>query len=110
MVKLTAISHAQTYAWGDWWIGIMRSFLSGGAAAFLTLGGGALVGVPSNKILIMVGINFVAMGTYRMGEFLQLHGAPDKLQVALETAQAATEEAGAAIKDAKVAATPKADG
>jgi hypothetical protein len=106
-MTLNAITNLHAYAWADWWIGIMRSFVSGGAAAFLTLGGGALTGVPPNKLWVMVGINFLAMGLYRMGEFLQLHGAPDKLQVALNTAQAATQEAGAAIKDAQVAAEVK---
>jgi hypothetical protein len=78
-VLMQAYANAQCYAWSDWLIGIMRSFLSGGAAAFITLGGGALVGVPSNKLWIMIGINFVTMGLYRMGEFLQLHGAPEKV-------------------------------
>jgi hypothetical protein len=78
-MMMQAYSNAQQYAWSDWVIGIMRSFLSGGAAAFITLGGGALVGVPPSKLWIMIGVNFVTMGLYRMGEFLQLHGAPDKI-------------------------------
>jgi hypothetical protein len=76
-MTITAISNAKNYAWKDWLIGGMRSFLSGGAAAFLTLGGGALVGVPGKQVWQMMGINFIAMGLYRMGEFLQLHGSPE---------------------------------
>lgn len=75
---MQAIQNAKNYDWKDWLIGILRSFLSGGAAAFLTFGGGSLVGVPPRQVWQMVGINFVAMGMYRMGEFLQLHGAPDQ--------------------------------
>jgi hypothetical protein len=74
---MTIFANAKSYAWSDWWLGIMRSFLSGGAAAFLTFGGGSLVGVPPKQVWEMVGINFIAMGMYRLGEFLQLHGAPE---------------------------------
>jgi hypothetical protein len=77
---MTAIDNAKGYAWGDWWIGIMRSFLSGGAAALLTGTGGAVIGIPGHQVWKLMGINFVLMGLYRMGEFLTLHGAPDKRQ------------------------------
>jgi hypothetical protein len=103
---LTAIDNAKAYAWGDWWIGIMRSFLSGAAASFLTGTGGALVGVPSGQVWKLMGINFVLMGLYRMGEFLTLHGAPDKVQAQLNVAEAATKEAVAAVQDAKKSAIP----
>jgi hypothetical protein len=107
-MTITAITNAQGYNWSEWLIGIMRSFLSGGAAAFITLGGGALTGVPPNKLWVMVGINFLVMGLYRMGEFLQLHGAPDKLQVALNTAEDAAKDVVVAVQDAKAAAGPGA--
>ncbi|HWH59341.1 MAG TPA: hypothetical protein VN682_17055 [Terriglobales bacterium] len=103
---MTAIDNARTYAWGDWWIGIMRSFLSGGAAAFLTGTGGALVGVPSGQVWKLMGINFVLMGLYRMGEFLTLHGAPDKVQENLNVAEGKAKEAVAAVQEAQKAATP----
>ena len=98
---MTAIDNAKSYDWTTWLIGIMRSFLSGGAAAFLTLGGGSLVGVPPKQVWLMMLINFLAMGLYRMGEFLTLHGAPDKLQQSLDTAAAATKDAGKAIAEAR---------
>lgn len=72
-----AIKNAQAYDWKTWGIGIMRSFISGGAIALATLGGGAGVGVQGWKLWTMTGINFVGMGLFRMGEFLTLHGAPD---------------------------------
>ena len=95
---MSAITNAQSYDWKTWLIGIMRSFMSGGAAAFLTLGGGALVGVPSRQIWQMMGINFVAMGLYRLGEFLQLHGAPDKLSQSLDNAATSIAEAQSEIR------------
>ncbi len=79
----------------------MRSFLSGGAIALTTGTGGALVGVPSRQLWTLMGINFVVMGLYRLGEFLQLHGAPDKLQETLQVAQEAQQKAGEAIATAK---------
>lgn len=103
---MTAIDNARSYAWGDWFIGIMRSFLSGGAAAFLTGSGGALIGIPARQVWILMGINFVSMGLYRMGEFLTLHGAPDKVQEKLEVAEDKAKDAVSAVQDAKKAATP----
>lgn len=103
---MTAISNAQGYAWTDWGIGIMRSFLSGGAAALLTGTGGALVGVPNTQIWKLMLINFILMGLYRMGEFLTLHGAPDKLQQSLDVAEGKAKEAVAAVQDAKASAVP----
>lgn len=105
--EVTLITNAQGYAWGDWWIGIMRSFLSGGAAAFLTGTGGALIGIPGKQTLELMGINFLSMGLYRMGEFLTLHGAPDKVQQALDTAESKAKETVAAVQDAKAAAPPE---
>lgn len=103
---MSLVSNAQGYAWGDWWIGIMRSFLSGGAAALLTGTGGAVIGIPGHQVWQLMGINFVLMGLYRMGEFLTLHGAPDKLQQSLNVAESKTKEAVEAVKDAKAAALP----
>ena len=100
-MTLTAVANARAYAWSDWLIGIMRSFLSGGAAAFASLTGSAIAGVPSSQFLKIMGWSFVFMGLYRMGEFLQLHGAPDKLAETLDTAAAATKQAGQAIAEAK---------
>jgi hypothetical protein len=79
-VALAAIENAKTYAWKDWLIGILRSFLSGGATALATGGGAAVVGIPAHQTWQLMGINFVLMGLYRLGEFLQLHGAPDTVQ------------------------------
>jgi hypothetical protein len=76
-VAITAIANAQRYDWGTWLIGIMRAFLSGGAAALAALGGSGLAGLNLHQTLIMTGSGFLIMGLYRLGEFLQLHGAPD---------------------------------
>jgi|HubBroStandDraft_1064217.scaffolds.fasta_scaffold03153_17 hypothetical protein len=103
---MTAIDNARGYAWGDWLIGLMRSFLSGGAAAFLTGSGGALIGIPARQVWILMLINFVSMGLYRMGEFLTLHGAPDKVQESLNVAEGKAKEAVEAVQEAQKAATP----
>jgi hypothetical protein len=103
---VTAIDNARGYNWGDWLIGIMRSFLSGGAAAFLTGGGGALIGIPAKQVWLLMGFNFLSMGLYRMGEFLTLHGAPDKVQESLQVAETKAKEAVSAVQDAQKSATP----
>ena len=77
----TMTTNAKGYDWGTWAIGLMRSFFSGGASALVTGTGGALVGIPQAMVWKLMGINFVVMGLNRLGEFLQLHGAPDPVQV-----------------------------
>jgi hypothetical protein len=100
-MTLTAITNAKTYAWSDWLIGIMRSFLSGGSAALISGGGGAIAGITAKQQYIMMGSSFLGMGIYRIGEFLQLHGAPDKIQQTLQVAAEATDKAKEAISVAK---------
>ena len=100
---MTILKNAQSYDWNSWMIGIMRSFLSGGAVALATLSGGALVGVTPDKMWKMVGINFLAMGAYRMGEFLQLHGAPDKVVMTEKTVD--VQPAGDGIKATTITKT-----
>ncbi len=108
-MTLTAVTNAKSYNWSEWLLGLFRSFLSGGAVALATLGGANAVGLDNTKAWKMVGINFVIMGLYRLGEFLQLHGAPDKLQETLQVAADATNKAKEAISVAKTQAeeTPK---
>lgn len=98
----TAVKNAQAYDWKTWLMGIMRSFISGGAAALVTGSGGAALGIQGWKVWALMGINFISLGLYRMGEFLVLHGAPDQVQEKLETAAVATQAASAAIADAKL--------
>jgi len=87
----------------------MRSFLSGGSAALFTGTGGAVLGIPGPMVWKLMGINFILMGLYRLGEFLQLHGAPDQLQHKLEEAAAATQVvAEQATKAAEAVAEAKA--
>jgi len=74
---MQAIINAKSYDWQTWLLGIMRSFLSGGAAALVTGGGGALAGITAKQQYIMMASSFLGLGLYRMGEFLVLHGAPE---------------------------------
>jgi len=97
---MRAFDSIANYDFGTWMIGIFRSFLSGGATALCTGAGGALVGIPGKQAWELMGINFILMGLYRMGEFLQLHGAPDQLQKALDTA---AKESQKAVNQANVA-------
>lgn len=75
---MIALDNAKGYAWETWMIGIMRAILTGGAAALTTLGGATYVGLSPGKMWTMVGFNFFSAAGYRLGEFLQLHGAPDQ--------------------------------
>lgn len=84
-----AVQNAKSYDWKTWFMGILRSFLSGGAVALATGGGGALVGIPAKQVWLLMGINFLSMGIYRMGEFLTLHGSPDPI-AAVADAEAAS--------------------
>jgi hypothetical protein len=99
-----AFESIKTYDFGTWMIGIMRSFLSGGAAALGGITGSGIAGLNLRQTLIVTGSGFVVMGLYRLGEFLQLHGAPDKIQQALTVAENKAKETVAAVKDAKAAA------
>jgi hypothetical protein len=101
------VSNAKTYDWPTWFIGILRSFLSGGAAALTTGTGGAVLGIPGPMVWKLILINFVLMGLYRMGEFLQLHGAPDPvLQAALADAKAASDMTSQKIADIQAIPSP----
>lgn len=89
----------------------MRSFLSGGAGALAGLSGSGMAGLTLRQTLIVTGSSFVVTGLYRLGEFLTLHGAPERLQQSLETAanaaakvEAAASVATSAIAEAKEAA------
>jgi hypothetical protein len=103
-MTIAAVTNASQYAWSDWYIGIMRSFLSGGAVAFATLGGGSAVGVAGKQLWIMIAVNFCLMGLYRMGEFLQLHGAPEKITVT-ETRESTIQPSGDGIKQTSTVTT-----
>jgi hypothetical protein len=106
-MSVTMVVNAKKYDWSTWLMGIMRSFLSGAAIALTTGTGGALLSIPSTMLWKLMGINFLVMGLYRMGEFLQLHGAPDQVQASLKAAAEATQavaaQADAAAEAVKVA-------
>jgi hypothetical protein len=89
-------------------IGIFRSFISGGSSAMVA--GLSSMGIApgtfnlTNSVgntLKLMGVMFLFQGGYRMFEFLQLHGAPDKLQQTLQVAAEATDKAKEAISVAK---------
>jgi hypothetical protein len=104
-MTLAMVTNAGKYDWPTWVLGIMRAFLSGGASALMTGAGGAVIGIPGKQVWILMGVNFVLMGLYRLGEFLQLHGAPDPIaaQAALQKAETAAKETVSAVADAKAA-------
>lgn len=107
-MSFTMVTNAGRYDWPTWMLGIMRSFLSGGAGALISGGGGAVAGITAKQQYIMMATSFLGLGLYRMGEFLQLHGAPDPIaaQAALQKAETAAKETVDAVKDAKAAVPP----
>ena len=111
MIGSTAVANAKAYDWPTWLLGIFRSFMSGGAGALVALGGSTVLKLSLKETMLLTGSQFLIMGLYRMGEFLQLHGAPDKLQeqldtaaTAAKTAQAAAGQAVQAVENAKTIA------
>lgn len=122
---MTITENARRYDWATWWLGIMRSFISGGSSAMVA--GFAGMGIAPGTFnltnsftntLKLMGVMFLFQGGYRMFEFLNLHGAPDQLQVSLqkasdaaESAQNDVQRAQAAVAQAKAIApqSPKSD-
>jgi len=110
---MTMAQNASRYDWDTWLVGIMRSFIAGGAGV-LAGGTGPLVLDPAVfnvstssgvwHTLASMGIGFLIAGITAMGTFLKTHGAPDQLQQALENAAANAAQTSAAISDAKAAA------
>jgi len=103
---MTAIDNARSYDWSTWLMGIFRSFLSGGAAAFAGLTGSGVAGLNLRQTLTVTASGFIIMGLYRLGEFLTLHGAPDKVQETLNVAEGKAKEAVAAVQEAQKAVIP----
>jgi hypothetical protein len=98
---MSAIDNARSYDFQTWLIGIMRSFLSGGAAALASLSGAGLAGLSLSQTLKTTGASFVIMGLYRLGEFLTLHGSPDKVDQSLTQAAQSAQATVAAVKQAQ---------
>lgn len=85
-MSIAAIENAKGYDWSTWFLGAMRSFISGGSAAMVA--GLTSMGIAPNTFNLtnsihntfkLMGVMFLFQGLYRMFEFLQLHGAPDKM-------------------------------
>jgi hypothetical protein len=105
---LTIFQNAKKYDWATWMLGIMRSFISGGSSAMVA--GLTSMGIApgtfnlTNSVgntLKLMGIMFMFQGGYRMFEFLQLHGAPDRLQQTLQVAEDATDVAATQVNRAQ---------
>jgi hypothetical protein len=111
MMMQTAVSNMKSYDWPTWFLGIMRSFISGGSSAIVSAA--ATMGIDpehfnlttgfKHTILLMVTM-FVFMGVIHMAMYLQTHGAPDQLQHTLQAAADANVKAGEAIAEAKAQA------
>lgn len=98
---MTAIENAKSYDFQTWLIGIMRSFLSGGAAALASLSGAGISGLSLNQTLKTTAASFLIMGLYRLGEFVTLHGAPDKIDQTLAQAAQSAQATVVAVKQAQ---------
>jgi len=83
---ITVLSHAKSYDWSTWLIGIMRSFIAGGSGAFgagvadtyLDYGHAAAAGGLVHVMKLMA-VTFVVSGVMAMFVFLQTHGAPEQI-------------------------------
>lgn len=112
---ITAMRNASGYDWASWAMGIFRSITQGGSngvlAGLVSMGidpqhfnitGGGLT-----HLLEMMGGMFLLSSAVGMFTFLQTHGAPDRVQQALQAAAAASAATSDAIRDAQVSAPPK---
>jgi hypothetical protein len=112
---MQAYDNALKYDWPTWFIGILRSFISGGSSAMVA--GLTSMGIApgtfnlnnsvGNTIKLM-GIMFMFQGGYRMFEFLQLHGSPDK--VVTEEKEVNVQPSGSGVKVASVTKTTTVEG
>lgn len=102
---MTLLVNAQQYDWPTWWIGIMRSFISGGSSSMVAAMAG--MGIAPDKFNLQTGatgglwhtaelmvVMFVFQGLYRMFEFLTLHSAPDKVVTTEKTVDVQPQGAG----------------
>jgi hypothetical protein len=78
------ISNAKSYDWSTWFMGIMRSFIAGGAGAVAGVAGPMYqdpkdwnLGAGLHSVLVSMGIGFFISGVIHMMIFLQTHGAPE---------------------------------
>lgn len=104
----TMIVNARGYDWATWFMGIMRSFIAGGAGAVASPLGPMILdpkdynlGSGLVKVLISMLIGFGVSGVVGLAMFLKTHSGPDRIQESLAVAADATAQAGAAIADAQ---------
>lgn len=111
---MQAFDSMRAYDWPTWFLGIVRSFISGGSSAMVA--GLTSMGIApgtfnlTNSVgntLKLMGVMFLFQGMYRMFEFLQLHGAPDK--VVTETKTLDVQPQGDGIKATSVTKTTTTD-
>ena len=110
-MAMNAITNAMQYDWPTWFLGIMRSFISGGSSSMVAAMGGMGIAPDrynlnaglGNTVKLMV-VMFVFQGCYRMFEFLQLHSAPDKVVTTQETVST-MQPAGDGIKQVSTVTT-----
>lgn len=111
MMMMAAFKNAQAYDWPSWWLGIMRSFISGGSSSMVAAMAG--MGIAPDRFnltngvgntLKLMGVMFLFQGGYRMFEFLQLHGAPDKV-VITEKTESTIQKVDAGIKQTSTITT-----
>jgi len=84
-MTIAAIANAKTYAWTEWFVGIMRSFVAGAGGAVAGIAGPSItdpkdfnLGAGLHHTLVSMGIGAVVSGIVHMGIFLSTHGAPEQ--------------------------------
>ena len=110
------IANASRYDWPTWFMGIMRSFISGGAGAIAAPAGPMIMDAKDynladglHKVLATMAIAFFISGLTAMGIFLKTHGAPDPFQKSLADAAKSSAATTAAISDASASAQTMTD-
>jgi len=80
---LAAVTNAKKLDWEGWWLGIMRSFVTGAAGAVVSTG---TVSIADPKdwgtgnvwhMVLLAGITFFGTGFVHLAIFLQTHPTPD---------------------------------
>jgi hypothetical protein len=83
---IAAVTNAQRLDWSGWSLGIMRSFISGGAGAIAAT---TTVGFADPKdwgpnnlphVALLFGVTFLGTGVIHMMTFLQTHPTPDAIK------------------------------
>ena len=83
---LSAVTNASRFAWSDWFLGIMRSIISGGAGAVSSAFSVSFIDPKDwnfssepGHMLELMGWTFLFTALIHMAAYLQSHPVPDAI-------------------------------